>query len=289
MADETSTIIVNTGDGERRVDLWSYLDAEAIERAERDANTWIKSLRHVPVDGAPLRDRFLHRGDSLWWFAELYLHKRRVVVAILRTLYALESLAARERPLTMGLAEGTAMTRYLARQFAARRQIAWRGSSRSSVPWRWRVEPRWRGMMYWASASLARVKPAKHAGPADRSCGRRGVRPFRILGLGNRRRVLHWPDPAGGVGQGRQAKPRPDRPRRANELQVAELEAALAGVARLGWCAAPLQPGAQLRVGWGAGAIGRRVAADETHTDARCTGARLSAPPASFTAATRGR
>ena len=107
MADETSTIIVNTGDGERRVDLWSYLDAEAIERAERDANTWIKSLRHVLVDGVPLRDRFLHRGDSLWWFAELYLHKRRVVVAILRTLYALESLAARERPLTMGLAEGT--------------------------------------------------------------------------------------------------------------------------------------------------------------------------------------
>jgi hypothetical protein len=162
MAHETSTIIVNTGDGERRVDLWSYLDAEAIERAERDANIWIKSLRHVPVDGVPLRDRFLHRGDSLWWFAELYLHKRRVVVAILRTLYALASLALRERPITLGVAEGNALTGYLARQFAATRQIAWQGPSRSSVPWRRRVEPLWRGVLYSASASLARVKPARH-------------------------------------------------------------------------------------------------------------------------------
>ena len=57
MADENTTFIVNTGDGERRVDLWSYLDAEAAERAEREANAWIKSLREVPVDGVPLRDR----------------------------------------------------------------------------------------------------------------------------------------------------------------------------------------------------------------------------------------
>jgi hypothetical protein len=160
MADETPRLIVNTGDGERRVDLWSYLDAEAVERAERDANAWIKSLRHLPVDGVPLRDRFLHRGDSLWWFAELYLHKRRVVVAILRTLYALESLTTRERPLTMSLAAGNALTMHLARQFAARRQIAWRGPTRNRASWRQRAEPLWRGAMYWASSNLARFRPA---------------------------------------------------------------------------------------------------------------------------------
>jgi hypothetical protein len=88
--------IVNTA--LRRVDLWSYLDAEAIERAETDANAWIKSLRHVPVEGVPLRDRFQFRGDSLWWFAELYLHKRRVVATILRTIFALEALASRGGP-----------------------------------------------------------------------------------------------------------------------------------------------------------------------------------------------
>ncbi len=165
MADERPTLIVNTGDGERRVDLWSYLDAEAIERAERDANAWIKSLRHAPVDGVPLRDRFLFRGDSLWWFAELYLHKRRVVVTILRTILALEAVAARERPITLGLASGDALTAHLARQFAARRQIAWPGPApRTRTDWRRRAEPAWRGAQHWASAAAGRLKPAPRTG-----------------------------------------------------------------------------------------------------------------------------
>ncbi|MBE3071849.1 MAG: hypothetical protein IMZ67_02640, partial [Acidobacteria bacterium] len=62
----------------REVVLGTYLDARAAETAEREANQWIKSLRRALVDGVPLRDRFTHRGDSLWWFAELYLHKLHV-------------------------------------------------------------------------------------------------------------------------------------------------------------------------------------------------------------------
>jgi hypothetical protein len=165
MAEERPTFIVNTGDGERRVDLWSYLDAEATERAERDANAWIKSLRHVKVDGVALRDRFLFRGDSLWWFAELYLHKRRVVVTILRTISALEALAARERPITLGLAAGDVLTAHVARQFAARRQIAWPGPSRRTrTEWRRRVEPAWRGAQHWASAAVERLKRGPRTG-----------------------------------------------------------------------------------------------------------------------------
>ncbi len=164
MADQKPILIVNTGDGERQVDLWSYLDAEAIERAERDANAWIKSLRHVPIDGVPLRDRFLFRGDSLWWFAELYLHKRRVVVTILRTLFALEALAVRERPITLGLASGDALTARLAWQFATRRQIAWPGPPpRTRTDWRRRAEPAWRGAQHWASAAVERLKPGPPA------------------------------------------------------------------------------------------------------------------------------
>jgi hypothetical protein len=165
MADPNPILIVDTGDGERRVDLWSYLDADAIERAERDANGWIKSLRHVAVDGVPLRDRFLFRGDSLWWFAELYLHKRRVVVTILRTLLALEALADRERPLTLGLAAGDAATASLARQVAARRQIRWRGPSpQRRTEWLRRAEPAWRGARHRASAVFERLQ----AGPRPR-------------------------------------------------------------------------------------------------------------------------
>jgi len=164
MADQNPILIVNTGDGERRVGLWSYLDAEAAERAERDANAWIKSLRLLPVDGVPLRDRFLFRGDSLWWFAELYLHKRRVVVTILRTIYALEALAGRERPLTLAVAAGDAAIAHLARQFALRRQIAWRGRTRPPrLDWLRRIEPAWRGAQYWAGAAVARLKPGPRA------------------------------------------------------------------------------------------------------------------------------
>ena len=49
MADPNPILIVDTGDGERRVDLWSYLDAEAIERAERDANGWISRCATSPL------------------------------------------------------------------------------------------------------------------------------------------------------------------------------------------------------------------------------------------------
>jgi hypothetical protein len=72
----------------------STLDAAGIEDADAAANRWIKQLRHARVDGVSLRDRFTHRGDSLWWFAELYLHKMQVVSRAHRAIAALEHLAA---------------------------------------------------------------------------------------------------------------------------------------------------------------------------------------------------
>ncbi len=167
MAGSTATLIVNTGDGERRVALDAYLDAECAERAERDANAWIKSLRHVPVEGRPLRDRFLFRGDSLWWFAELYLHKRRVVADIFRTIYALDAMFARERPLALGVAEGDAIVVHLTRQCAEKRRLQWRGASpsrRDSL--RRRLAPFLRGAFYTTTALVDRVKPARR--PAAR-------------------------------------------------------------------------------------------------------------------------
>ncbi len=63
-----------------------------------DAIAWIKSLRHARVEGLRLRQRFTFRGDSLWWFAELYLHKQQVIADLFRALAALEALVERERP-----------------------------------------------------------------------------------------------------------------------------------------------------------------------------------------------
>ena len=77
--------------------LDTIVTADIAERAETDANRWIKQLRHAEVDGIPFRERFGVRGDSLWWFAELYLHKRRVVSRMFRAIYALDAVAAERR------------------------------------------------------------------------------------------------------------------------------------------------------------------------------------------------
>jgi hypothetical protein len=163
MASGTATLIVNTGDGERRVTLDAYLGADCAERAELEANAWIKSLRHVPIGGRPLRDRFLFRGDSLWWFAELFLYKRRVVADILRTIFALDAMFERERPLALGVAEGSAVVVHLARQCAEKRKLQWRGApSPRRASWRRRLDPVLRGALYTASAFIDRFKPGRH-------------------------------------------------------------------------------------------------------------------------------
>ena len=82
-------LLVDSGRGPRRVVLGAYLDAAAAETAELEANRWIKRLRSARVDDVPLRERFTHRGDSLWWFVELYLHKGRVLVALHGAILAL--------------------------------------------------------------------------------------------------------------------------------------------------------------------------------------------------------
>src|SRR5918992_3969181 len=99
-----AVLLVESGTGPRRVHLSQYLDAAASETAAAEAYAWIKSLRHARVDGQPLRRRFTLRGDSLWWFAELYLHKQRAILGIFRTIAAAETLIERERPMSVSAA-----------------------------------------------------------------------------------------------------------------------------------------------------------------------------------------
>ena len=92
----TGFALVERGD-ERPFDLDGAIHPAAAERADAEANRWIKRLRLCRVDGVPLRERFTHRGDSLWWFCEIYLHRVRVVTRAHRAIAALEQLAA-DRP-----------------------------------------------------------------------------------------------------------------------------------------------------------------------------------------------
>ncbi len=159
MSDAVFTLLGEAG--RREVHLDAYLDAASEERATVHAIAWIKSLRDARVDGQRLRQRFTFRGDSLWWFAELYLHKQQVITALFRTLTALETLVDRERPGALHFVRGGAIAQGLAPQVAAARGIAYhgpRGFRRSSSLRLAAMEARAAGLNAAALASRLRAR-----------------------------------------------------------------------------------------------------------------------------------
>jgi len=129
---------VETGAGTRPIDLFSLLAPEDEERAHEDAYLWIKAMRALHVDGEPFRSRFTLRGDSLWWFAELYLHKEQAIHQAIRVVRAFDVLVARERPRAVRAAGGRHAPVVAAAADA--RGVAYTG-------------PRWRGL----DPSLVRI------------------------------------------------------------------------------------------------------------------------------------
>jgi len=164
---DTRVIMVTKGGERRDVDLEDYLDAEALEACERDANAWIKGLRHALVDRVVLRDRLTFRGDSMWWFIELYLHKQRTVVSAYRFVRALETLVARERPAWISTA-GVPLLRVLAPQVARRHAIEVPDAGSRWQVVQSRVRLLVRSHVHTRSAIAGRVRPARvprHTGP----------------------------------------------------------------------------------------------------------------------------
>jgi hypothetical protein len=155
----------------RRVALRTFLDAEAEERALDDTHRWIKSLRALPVDGAAMRDRFTARGDSLWWFTELYLHKLRVIQDVHRVHAALNALVEREAPRAIDVQSGPILVRLVAGAFADSRRLQFAGARPRAVEWGVRLarlDARARLLTLSSVMSRARSSPppASDAGPA---------------------------------------------------------------------------------------------------------------------------
>ena len=153
------TLDVDSGAGPRRVDLRSYLDAQHEERAHEEAYAWIKAVRHLRVDGVSFRNRFTFRGDSLWWFAELYLHKEQAILQVLRTLAAFDTLVERERPRAVRYVEG--LNPGVIAQAAAARQVryagpGWPGTLRLALL---RMDARATALAAGARLSRLRAKP----------------------------------------------------------------------------------------------------------------------------------
>jgi hypothetical protein len=152
-------LVLRGAGADRAVDLGACLPPAAAERAERDANRWIKSLRHARVGTVSLRDRFLLRGDSLWWFAELYLHKRRVVARALRAAGALDAILTAESPRSVVLETRDEIVAHVARQVAARHRVPLEGSA--GVGARERLAPRAKAIFHTTTAWLDRIRPAR--------------------------------------------------------------------------------------------------------------------------------
>jgi hypothetical protein len=70
-------------------DRAALLTPELREAARVEANAWIKRLRLVRYGTESMRERFTYKGDSLWWFTELYLHKMRRLDVAVDTILAL--------------------------------------------------------------------------------------------------------------------------------------------------------------------------------------------------------
>lgn len=116
-------LTIRSGTATRQVALTSYLDATAEESAHEAEYRWIKGLRRLPVDGDTFRDRFTARGDSLWWFTELYLHKRQAVLDIFRTIAATTALLDREGPSEILTCAGPPLVAYVMHGVASRRGV----------------------------------------------------------------------------------------------------------------------------------------------------------------------
>jgi hypothetical protein len=157
------TLDVDSGAGPRRVDLRTYLDAERAERAQDEAYAWIKAVRHLRVDGVPFRNRFTVRGDSLWWFAELYLHKEQAILEVLRTIAAFDALVARDRPRAVRYVEGRHAA--VIAQAAALRKIRYSGPEwPASASWDLvRMDARARALAAGARLSRLRAAPVAPA------------------------------------------------------------------------------------------------------------------------------
>jgi hypothetical protein len=86
-----------------------------------------------------MRQRFTYRGDSLWWFTELYLHKMRRIDTAISTILALEAIAAEHQPVRLSVETTDATIQAAARAFsqasavpvdvagtvASRRKLGW--------------------------------------------------------------------------------------------------------------------------------------------------------------------
>ncbi|MGE5833264.1 MAG: hypothetical protein ACM4AI_02170 [Acidobacteriota bacterium] len=104
--------------------LPSLLSPDLRDAVPAEANDWIKRLRLVRYDGQTMRERFTYRGDSLWWFTELYLHKMRRLDRAVSTILALQAARDRHAPARIEIDGADRVVRAAAAAFGRHHGIA---------------------------------------------------------------------------------------------------------------------------------------------------------------------
>src|SRR6185295_8961620 len=94
-----ATVVAVTRQGARAtLDVHTLTGGDRREQTRAETTAWIKRLRLVPYDGVSMRERFTYRGDSLWWFTEIYLQKTRRLERAVATILALDAACASHDP-----------------------------------------------------------------------------------------------------------------------------------------------------------------------------------------------
>jgi hypothetical protein len=157
MIDATLTIVGERG--AQAVALDDYLDAGAEEAAHASAYSWIKALRRLEIDGGTFRDRFTMRGDSLWWFSEIYLHREAAILDVFRAIAAMKALMQRERPVEVRALRSSDTVRHVVLQLAAAHQIRTEAVRVPRHLWRLRLARLdWRARRLAFSAMASRLR-----------------------------------------------------------------------------------------------------------------------------------
>ena len=155
--------LTGSGGARRAAQLSSWLDAADAERAAERAIAWIKQLRGKDVEGMPMRRRFTCRGDSLWWFSEIYLHKQQAIRSVFEAIAAFDRLIAQEAPARIDIQSGGPIVRYVASRIAKPRGVTVSGTAFPPMFWRSRLvrlDARGRWLHTSALGSRLRSRPS---------------------------------------------------------------------------------------------------------------------------------
>jgi len=153
-------LLVRHGRAAHVVRLADHLSPEAADAAESAANRWIKQLRSARVDAVPLRDRFLLRGDSLWWFTELYLHKRRVIARAFAARSAVTNLIAALAPQQITVIAPDDVVACVAGEIGRSRGVEVQSTSPNTAR-RTSIRQSAKALFHTATSALDRIRPVR--------------------------------------------------------------------------------------------------------------------------------